>query len=386
MTSLDAAREAASVARPRILHVGPAPVRPEGGIAAYLLGLLESPLAQRYRLEVVDTTIPALLRRRRVLRPALSLRLAAQLIGAIERLRPSLVHIHMSDGIGFWEKAVLAEFAHAARRPVFLHLHGGDFERFLNTLPPARARLATRVLGRAARVLILAECWRSLLERFAPADRIVLLPNAIRVEDFASGASSIASEHPRVLFLGMLSARKGLDELLAACVQLRCDGKLPFECDIVGGEEVLGARAHYEQAFAAAGLSRRVHFHGPAFGADRLRFLHRAHVFVLPSRAESFGIANLEAMAAGLAVVTTRTGAIPEYLEDGVQGLLVAPGDAAGLASAIARLIADPDLRRRLGAAARARAWDYDWSILAERLDTLYASVIGPTAPQGVSR
>jgi glycosyltransferase involved in cell wall biosynthesis len=189
-----------------------------------------------------------------------------------------------------------------------------------------------------------------------------------------------------VLFLGMLSARKGLDELLAACVQLRHGGNLPFACDIVGGEEVLGARAKYEQAFTAAGLSPWVRFHGPAFGADKLRFLRRAQVFVLPSRAESFGIANLEAMATGLAVVSTRTGAIPEYLENEVQGLLIDPGDASALAAAIARLIADPDLRQRLGTAARLRARDYDWTVIAARLDTMYASVIGSTAPQGVSR
>ncbi len=366
--------------------MGPVPARPEGGIAAYLLGLLESQLAERYQLEVVDTTIPPLLRRRRILRPALSVRLAAQLTGMMARQRPRLVHIHTSDGTGFWEKAVLAELAHAARCPVVLHLHGGDFENYLNSLSPARARLAARVLGRAARVLILAEGWRTLLGRFAPADRIVLIPNAIRVADFATETSPSEVPRPRLLFLGMLSARKGLDELLAACLQLRRDGELPFDLDIVGGEEVLGARASYEQKFTAAGFSGRVHFHGPAFGADKLRFLHQAHVFVLPSRAESFGIANLEAMAAGLAVVSTRTGAIPEYLEDGVQGLLVDPGDAAGLAKAIARLVADPDLRRRLGDAARIRARDYDWSVIAMRLDTLYAGVLGRTDSQGMSR
>lgn len=365
--------------------MGPVPVRPEGGIAAYLGGLLDSPLATRYRFDVVDTTVPALLRRRRSLRPALSPHLALRLASAIARRRPSLVHIHMSDGSGFWEKAGLAELAHTARLPVILHLHGGDFERFLNNLSPRRARWAAVILGRAARVLILAEGWRPLLEKFTAAHRITLLPNAIRCDDFARAQLPLEAERPQVLFLAMLSARKGLDELLAACLLLRRDGELPFDCDIVGGEEVTGARAHYQRAFDAAGLSRWVRFHGPAFGAEKAAFLHRSHLYVLPSRAESFGIANLEAMAAGLAVVSTRTGAIPEYLEDGVHGLLVDPGDAAGLAAAMARLIAAPELRLRLGDAARRRARDYDWSVVAARLDTVYAHVIGEFA-QGASR
>jgi len=356
--------------------VGPLPARPEGGIAAYLIGLLASPVAAHFTFEVVDTTVPPRLRRQRLLRPSLSLRLAAQLCGAIARTQPHLVHIHTSDGAGFWEKAALAEIAHAARRPVFLHLHGGDFERFLTNLSPVRARLASRVLGRASRVLILAEGWRPLLERFAPPERIALLPNAIHTAEFAP-PSAPPDHRTRLLFLGMLSERKGLDDFRTALQQLSRDGTLNFEVDIVGGEEVPGARAHYETSFQEAGLSRWVHFHGPTFGEDKRRFLHHAHVFVLPSRAESFGIANLEAMAAGLAVVSTRTGAIPEYLTDGLHGLLVAPGDATALAGAIARLVADPELRLRLGAAAHRRAQEYDWSVVGNRLRDLYASVLG---------
>jgi glycosyltransferase involved in cell wall biosynthesis len=267
---------------------------------------------------------------------------------------------------------------HAAGIPVVLHLHGGDFERWLGTLSPVRTRFARRILGRAARVLILAAGWRPLLERFAPPEHIAVLPNAIDCAQFAPPARTHAIERPRVLFLGLLSERKGLDELCAALQRLRDDGRLDFDVDIVGGEEVLGSRRRYEEHFAAAGLASWVRFHGPAFGADKLRFLHAAEVFVLPSRAESFGIANLEAMAAGLAVISSRTGAIPEYLEDGVHGLLIAPGDAAALAVAIDRLMNDPALRRRLGAAARLRARDYDWNVMTGRLGELYAGILQP--------
>src|SRR5207245_5777728 len=84
--------------------------------------------------------------------------------------------------------------------------------------------------------------------------------------------------------------------------------------------------------------------------------LARWDVFALPSREEAFGIAALEAMAAGRPVVATRVGGLPELIEDGLTGLLVPPDDPAALAAALARLAADPALRARMGQAARERA------------------------------
>jgi glycosyltransferase involved in cell wall biosynthesis len=81
----------------------------------------------------------------------------------------------------------------------------------------------------------------------------------------------------------------------------------------------------------------------------------RAALFVMPSYYETFGISCLEAMAFGLPVVATRAGGLPEVVEDGVTGLLVPPGDSAALADAICRLLADADLRQRLGETGRER-------------------------------
>jgi glycosyltransferase involved in cell wall biosynthesis len=365
-------------ARPRILHVGPR--SSAGGIGVYLLGLLASPLARHWDLRVLDVRVPEASRRHRSLRLLLSARFGLGMLWRLGCDRPVLVHLHTSDYGGFWEKSALAILARLGGRPFLLHLHGGSFDLFLQQLSQPQARLASSVLRRAARVIVLSEAWRPLLERFAPGERVVVVPNAIHCADYNARASRRSGSPLRLLFIGMLSQRKGLDELMEALLELRRRGVGGFEVDIVGHEELPGEWERYRRLFRQAGLEAQVHFHGPAYGEAKLRFLQGADVFVLPSRSESFGLANLEAMAAGLPVVSTRTGAVPEYLTDGVHGLLVEPGDAGGLADALQALLADAALRQRLGAAARVRAGDFDWNVVGARLDTLYREVLSEAA------
>ena len=362
-------------AQVRILHIGPAPARPQGGIAAYVLGLLASPLATRYALDVVDVTVPETFRRHRALRPLLSAEFARRTWAALQRRRPALVHIHTSDYSGFWEKGALATMAARAGIPVVLHLHGGSFDVFLRALGPRQAAWARQIFAAAARVVVLSESWRPVVAEFVAPERIAILPNAIDVAAFAPPARTAASPSSpaRLLFLGLLAQRKGLDDLWPA---LRAIDDLDWELDVVGGEEFAGERRRAEQAVRSHGLAARVHFRGPRDGAEKRAFLHAADIFVLPSRSESFGIANLEAMAAGLPVVSTRTGAIPEYLEHGVHGMLIAPGDVAALSAALRELIGSPVLRQRLGAAALVRARDYDWTAVEAQVARLYADVL----------
>jgi len=84
------------------------------------------------------------------------------------------------------------------------------------------------------------------------------------------------------------------------------------------------------------------------------RIYPRADVFVMPSRAEGFGFTNIEAMSFGLPVISSRIGAIPEVIDDGLTGVLVHPGDVPALSSAMEKLVADRPLARCMGEAARA--------------------------------
>ena len=146
-----------------------------------------------------------------------------------------------------------------------------------------------------------------------------------------------------------------------------------WHVDLAGGGEVDRFRVEAAQL----GLAQRSAFHGWVTAAKVIDLCRNADLFVLPSHAEGQAMSLLEAMAHGLAIVTTPVGAHLEAVTPGVEALLVPPGDAAALAHALTRLIDDRGLRLRLGAAARTRyAADFTIDRYAARLAGLYGEAL----------
>jgi len=157
--------------------------------------------------------------------------------------------------------------------------------------------------------------------------------------------------------IGTLHEVKGQRFLIEACRLLK-EREVDFRCHFIGDgpdKEAL------EKQSSEAGLANAVHFHGQQTRAEVARILRQADVVVAPSvpssdgRREGIPVALMEAMATGLPVVASRLSGIPELVEDGVSGLLTAPGDAPALADTLERLWMEPVLRQRLGRAARER-------------------------------
>lgn len=170
----------------------------------------------------------------------------------------------------------------------------------------------------------------------------------------------------RIGIVGRLDARKQHLVLLEACVALKAG--LPagaFTLDIVG--EKAGAYAREVEArIAQRGLGDVVRWTG--FVADHDALYGGLDIVAVPAIDEPFGLTVPEAGAYGLPVVAANSGAFPEIVQDGVTGLVFDPGDVGGLARALERLIVDADLRRRLGAAGRARvAAEFTVDRMAER-------------------
>lgn len=178
----------------------------------------------------------------------------------------------------------------------------------------------------------------------------------------------VAAPSPRhILFVGRLMREKGVDLLLDALSRLKGD----WACTIVGeGIASEQIRAHAR----SRGVDHRVTFAGWLTGDALAEALQAATVVAVPSRwPEPFGIVGIEAMAHARPVVAFRVGGIPEWLDDGVTGYAVAPGDVDAFAAGLGRLLDHPDEARAFGAAGRARvAKDFVASAHLARLMPIY--------------
>ena len=176
-----------------------------------------------------------------------------------------------------------------------------------------------------------------------------------------------------LVFLGYLSARKGVPELLEALASPAL-AALPWRATLAGGGPVDEFRARA----AALGLADRVAFPGWIDQPAASALCAAADILVLPSHAEGLAMSVLEGLAHGLAVVATPVGAHAEVIEPEQSGLLAPPGDVAALGAALARVIGDPALRERLRAGARQRFLDrYDVRSYAVRLARLHVGLLG---------
>jgi colanic acid/amylovoran biosynthesis glycosyltransferase len=196
-----------------------------------------------------------------------------------------------------------------------------------------------------------------LRERFPErADRIHRIYNGLNLAEF--GHANFSSDPPLIVAIGRLIPKKGFANLIRAC-GLLVEHRISFRCEIFGeGPLENQLRAQIEDL----GLQERVQLLGAKPQHDLREHLARANVFVMPSVAEAEGgMDNLptvimEAMAAGLPVVSTRIGGIPEMIVENETGFLVQPEDAMALVGAIEKVTNDRSLGRRLGQAGYERA------------------------------
>jgi glycosyltransferase involved in cell wall biosynthesis len=294
--------------------------------------------------------------------PATRVWLGAQLRG----FGPAIVHAHL-----FHALALLS----ATRRPagavlLLNHQHGAVHRFDHRRVESALDRLCAR--------------------RF---DHVVACSTSVRdllVDDYGCAAEKVTcvrnrwsgsprdhdppAEVPTVISVAHLRPAKSHDVLLRAWVDIVRE--VPHARLTLAGDGPL--RADLEARTSSLGLRDAVHFAGAV--EDVWPLLAQAHVFVLASSHEPLGIAILEAMAAGLPVVASAVGGIPEIADDGNTGFLVSPGDPVELGRALVRLLTSGELRTRMGTAARHAAAQQRLDQVAQRYIALYLRLLGDIA------
>lgn len=377
--------------RGRVLLVGPLPP-PRGGVSVWVESLIQSRLASEYDIRVLDISRRRPFEQTNVLDAGgvlAYLRQCLRLCWLILRLRPAVVHVMVtSSRWGLLRDGGLALLAWAMGRRLVLHMHGSSFEREYDGASRPRRAFMRFLFERPDLMIVLGEAWRSFFTRFLPRERIRIVQTTLTV-DFVrrlDGLQRTPSDNctPVLLFVGALGRRKGTFDLIEAMKQVHARHPTA-RLRLAGPPEFPHELPTLRSAIVEAGLEKVVEIVGECGPADLMREFGQAQAYVLPSYEEGLPMSLLEAMAAGLPAVTTPVGAISEVVKDGVNGLVVEPGEVDALAERLSALLGDPLLREHLGSAARETALGkHGPDAGARALDQVYREAVDGRAAQPV--
>lgn len=392
--SATAARESAASGPPesghgatptlRVLHVGKYYPPVPGGMERVLQLLCESerrlvdvralvahtgPQTVRERCQGVDVT------RAGTWANVGSVGLSPALVYELGRAHTDVTVIHEPNPL-----ALVADMVTRRRGPLLVYFHS-EVVRARWKYQAFYRPFLRRVLDRAARILVASPAMRDTAAQLEGyRHKCVVVPYGVALDSFASTPAVRARARqwrvelgpaPLLLFVGRLVPYKGVDVLIQAMAAV--DARLA----IVGDGPL---RDTLEQQTARAGVADRVRFLGAVPDKEIVPLYHACDAFVLPSvtRAEAFGMVQVEAMACGKPVISTDLpSGVPWVNQHDVSGLIVPPGDHAALATAMARLTRDEQLHARLGAGARMRVeQEFTAERMAQRTVALYRTVL----------
>ena len=276
------------------------------------------------------------------------------------RFRADVVHHHTSRALSLAPYVSRDVVQVVTRRMDYAPRGAGPYVRWL--------------YGRMDAVIAISRAAReALAARGIDAARVAIVPSGVAVESFrdldrtaARASFGLADDAPVIAIVASLHERKGHAVLLDALARLAADGVAPVCLAAGTGPEGDALQDHAQRLGVAASMR----WLGQV--ADVRRVLAAADVVAMPSLAEGLGVAAIEAMAASRPVVASAVGGLPELIDDGVQGRLVPPGDAAALAAALRRVLGDAALGARLGEAGRVRAESFSTVAMARGTASVY--------------
>lgn len=345
-----------------VLVIGPDPKKSHGGMATVIQETLDigfSDFDLRMLPSYVDGT--------------LTTRLAASINGLIKfqslKQGADIYHIHMASRGSTWRKRLYVLSLGARADRVVLHVHGGKYDVFWNSCSARQRDAIRRMCSSVGKVVVLSEEWRDFFVSHSICDKghIAVLHNAVPVP------SCNTTDYRRkvILFMGELGERKSPDVLLRAAALLK-DAHPDMRVVFAGNGDV----ERYRRLAADLGVESIAEFRGWVSGQEKERLLSESSIYCLPSRNEGMPMSVLEAMAYGLATVSTGVGGVPQVISDGSNGFLMQVGNHRQLANLLEILLGNEAVRRQIGKAGRATIADsFGIDSYASKLSEIYKEV-----------
>jgi glycosyltransferase involved in cell wall biosynthesis len=291
---------------------------------------------------------------------------------------PQIVYVPIAqDPLAFLRDSLFLIPARLLKKKIVIHLHGGYFATFYQSARPLMKRLIRYSLEESQRAIVLGTSLGNIFDGILSSERVRVIPNGIP-DHF--GETDLHNGHRRtILFLSTLMREKGVCDVIAALpriLELVPDVRAVFAGEWFRSDD----RQQAEAMVRELQLGSHVDFIGPVVPPRKYELLRTAELFVMPTTYKNEGhpYVILEAMSAGLPVISTNKGCITETVIDGANGFIVQPGNSEELARRVVSLLTDESLRRKMGEASRKRYLErYTLDRFSDQLNNLFQEVGG---------
>lgn len=333
-----------------------------GGIAAVVNSYFKSDLVRIYNIIYISTSTG-----KNVIFQFL--KALINVICSLSTRKIDIVHIHSASGVSFYRKSIFVIFSRLFNKKVIFHIHGGKFRIFYLEKSSKLKKLYIRtILNMATTVVVVSKKLGNDLRIILNNEKSIrVLYNPL----ISKEVGPISTARPErkfinVLFMGRLEKAKGVYDLIeAANVVIGQASNIKFVLCGGGETEEVGRR------IANLGLDQYFDIRG--WVNNKEEYYSNSDIFVLPSYYEGFPMVLLEAASYRMPIIATSVGGIPEFIEDGINGLLIPPGDIKTLAEKITVLINDKPLRDKMGSENLIKARSiFDVKVIVKELDQIY--------------
>ena len=255
-----------------------------------------------------------------------------------------IVHVHGGNIVSLKRKLVFLKLAAFFRTKTIYHHHGGNLLPEINRLSPRWKSVIREQLLKVNLIICLSNTLKRQLDDAMPGVTCKVIPNGVNIPDIHRDYFIERGKTLNLAFMGLIHRNKGVFDLIDATKRLTNSG-YDVRLLVCGSGDV----GSLQKRVRRKNMEDTVSYCGYLSGKQKDAFFRKADIFALPSYSEAMPVVILEAMAYALPVVSTRVGAIPELIDNNVNGYLVEPGNMDSLFTCLVNLVSDPAKREIFG-------------------------------------
>lgn len=347
---------------PQILMVGMSLTKTRGGISTLIGEILNSGLKDEFAIDYIESQAEDFKDFDKLI---LALKAIFLFVVKILTKNPKLVYVHIGSNASLYREPFFIVLAKIFGKKTVAHFHAGDVDEYLEKQSKIGRKFISWAISLSDKLIAVSKDSANKLQKLAPKNKIEIIHNAIDTKPFAFSPKRFEDrgENVQILFVGAMGKLKGETDL-ADAVKILAEKHTNFRVSFLGfGSENL------ENYCKKLEIEKFIEFVGAVSSSERFAFFEKADIFVLPTYAEAMPMSVIEAMAAGLPIVSTTVGGIPELVGEAEEGFLVEPANVEKIAEKLSILIESKELRVKMGEKAREKVGkQLDFRVYTEKL------------------